>query len=41
MSIYLETFPIYEEALLKYGVKIFEMEIEGKIKIENGIIKPI
>lgn len=41
LTLYLETFPPYEEALLKYGVKIFEMEIEGKIEIHNGLIKPL
>lgn len=41
LTLYLETFPPYEEALLKYGVKIFEMEIEGKIEVHNGLIKPL
>lgn len=40
-SIYLESFPSYEEAILKYGNRIFEMEIEGKIEVHNGIIKPL
>lgn len=38
---YLNTFPPYEEALQKYGNKIYELEIEGLIKIENAIIKPL
>ncbi len=28
--------PSYENAILKYSNKIFEYELEGKIKIENG-----
>lgn len=38
---YLNTFPLYEEALAKYKEKIFELELEGQIKIENGYIKPL
>ena len=30
------TNPIYEEAFSKYSNKIFEYELEGKIKVENG-----
>lgn len=41
LSTYLNTFPLYEEALLKYKEKIFELELEGQIKIENGYIKPL
>ena len=41
LSAYLNSYPVYEEALQKYGSKIFELELEGAIKIENGIIKPI
>jgi DNA processing protein len=37
-TLYLETSPTYEEAIKKYGNKIFEAELEGLIKIENGII---
>lgn len=38
---YLNTFPLYEEAIKKYQNKIFELELEGQIKIENGYIKPL
>ncbi len=38
---YLKTFPTYEEAVSKYASKIFELELEGKIKIEKGFIKPL
>jgi DNA processing protein len=31
--------PSYEEAMNKFPNKIFEYELEGKIKIENGRIK--
>lgn len=41
ISIYLNSFPSYDEALQKYGSKIYELELEGLIKIENGLIKPI
>ena len=40
LSIYLNSFPKYDEAVQKYGNKIFELELEGQIKIENGLIKP-
>ena len=30
------TNPIYEEAFSKYSNKIFEYELEGKIRVENG-----
>ena len=40
LNTYLNTFPLYEEALQKYKEKIFELELEGRIKIENGYIKP-
>lgn len=33
---YCETNPIYEDALNKFGDKIFEYELEGKILIQNG-----
>lgn len=33
-----KTNPTYEEALIKYSNKIFEYELEGKIKVENGKI---
>lgn len=35
-TMFLNTFPSYEEAINKYSNKIFEYELEGKIKIENG-----
>ena len=38
---YLKTFPSYEEAIAKYSNEIFELELDGKIIIENGYIKPI
>ncbi len=41
LDTYLNSFPLYEEALKKYKEKIFELELEGKIIIENGYIKPI
>ena len=41
LNTYLNSFPLYEDALNKYKEKIFELELEGLIKIENGYIKPI
>ena len=41
IELYLDTFPSYDEAIKKYPQEIFEFELEGKILIENGIIKPI
>jgi len=41
LNTYLNSFPLYEDALRKYQDKIYELELEGKIKIENGYIKPI
>ena len=41
LNTYLNTFPLYEEALAKYKDKIFELELEGQIRVENGYIKPI
>ena len=38
---YLKSFPTYEDAIKKYKDKIFQMELEGEIKIENGYIKLI
>ncbi|WP_421715339.1 DNA-processing protein DprA [Arcobacter arenosus] len=35
-TLFLNSFPSYEEAISKYSNKIFEYELEGKIKIENG-----
>lgn len=40
-SSYLRTFPKYEDALKKYSSELFEMELEGRIKIENGLVKPL
>ncbi len=40
LDIYINTFPLYEDALKKYQDKIYELELEGKIIIENGYIKP-
>ena len=36
---YCKTNPTYEEALKKYGDKVFEYELEGKIEVYNGTIK--
>ncbi len=36
---FLETSPTLDEALIKYGQKIYEAELEGIITIENGIVK--
>ena len=33
-----KTYPTYDEAVSKFGEKIFEYELLGKIKIGNGII---
>ena len=33
--------PSYEEAMNKFPNKIFEYELEGKIKIENGKVQVI
>lgn len=41
LSMFLNSYPSLEEAVLKYNDKIFELEIEGRIKIENGIVKPL
>ncbi|QDF30096.1 DNA-processing protein DprA [Halarcobacter anaerophilus] len=41
LSNYLKTFPSYEEAVRKYKNRIFQLELEGEIKIENGYIKPV
>lgn len=38
---YINSFPSYEQALKKYKNKIYELELEGLIKIENGFIKPL
>lgn len=36
---YCKNNPTYDEAVLKYGEKVFEYELSGKISIENGKIK--
>lgn len=36
---YCKTNPTYDEAVLKYGAKVFEYELEGRISIENGKVK--
>lgn len=36
LLLYCESNPNYDEAFNKYSNKIFEYELEGKIKIENG-----
>jgi len=41
LSTYLNSFPPYEEALKIYKEKIFQLELEGKILVEKGFIKPI
>ncbi len=33
-----KTFPTYDEAVSKFGEKIFEYELLGKIRVENGVI---
>ncbi|RLF26095.1 MAG: DNA-processing protein DprA [Thermoplasmata archaeon] len=35
---YCKTNPTYDEAVSKYSAKVFEYELLGKIKIENGFI---
>lgn len=41
ISSFINSFPSYDEALKRYPEKIFELELEGKILVENGYIKPI
>ncbi len=41
LSFYINSFPTYDEAIKKYPEKIFELELEGKIVIENGKIIPL
>lgn len=38
---YLESSPSLDDAVIKYGDKIYEAELEGLISIENGIVKLI
>jgi len=35
---YCKKYPTYDEAVSKFGGKIFEYELLGKIKVENGIV---
>lgn len=35
---YCKTNPTYDEAIVSHGQKVFEYELLGKIKVENGII---
>ncbi len=37
--IFLESSPTLDEAISKYGTKIYEAELEGIIEIENGVVK--
>ena len=36
---YCKSNPTYDEAVIKYGNRIFEYELLGKIEIENGKVK--
>lgn len=38
---YCKTFPSYDNALKKFGAKLFEYELSGKITINNGFIQII
>lgn len=38
---FIKTNPFYDDAVLKYGEKIFEAELLGNIKIQNGKIYPL
>ena len=38
---YCKTNPTYDEAVIKYPSEIFEYELSGKIKIENGSLIPL
>jgi len=38
---YCKTNPTYEEAMAKFGAKVFEYELGGKIQINLGKIKPL
>ena len=33
-----KSYPTYDEAINKFGVKIFEYELLGKIRVDNGVI---
>ena len=35
---YCKNSPSYEDAVLKFGDKIFEYELEGKIRIDSGVV---
>ncbi|RXJ67154.1 DNA processing protein DprA [Halarcobacter ebronensis] len=41
LAAFINSFPSYEEAVKKYKSKIFELELEGIIKIENGFVRPL
>lgn len=36
--LYCKLNPIYDEAIVKYGTKVFEYELSGKITIQNGYV---
>ena len=36
--VYCQTKPTYDEAVAKYGAKVFEYELQGTIAISNGVI---
>lgn len=38
---YCKAFPTYDEAIKKFSEKIFEYELLGKIKVENGVVSLI
>ncbi len=38
---YLQTNPLYEDALKKLGTQLYELELEGVFLVENGYIKTI
>ncbi len=37
---YCNSFPTYEEVVTKYPSEVFEYELQGKIKVEDGVVKP-
>ncbi len=38
---YCKTFPKYDDAILEYGNRVLDYELEGKIAVENNIVKII
>ena len=38
---YCKTFPKYDDAILEYGNRVLDYELEGKIAVENNVIKII